>query len=149
MNGIWSGTFGPFSPHASAGFEYWSDPFQVYDPLVRASVDAGRHAVAYSAGVEWAASDRLTVNAEATGRDLADGGRFSYRSIPFRGNPFGISSAAIASVSPSGLRQLSGAVGVKWNFIGAALLTVNILTPLDDAGLRDRVTPIVGIDWGF
>lgn len=149
VSGIWSGTFGRLAPHASAGFEFWSDPFQVYDPLQRSAVDAGRHGSVYSAGVEWAASDRLTVNGELTGRSITDCGRLGYRDLPFRGNPFGITSAAIASVNPEGLRQLSVAAGIKWNFAGSALLTANILKPLNDTGLRDELTPIIGLDWGF
>jgi hypothetical protein len=149
VSGIWSGTFGRFAPHASAGFEYWSDPFQVFDPLRRAAVDAGRHAGAYTAGVEWAASDRLTVNGEMMGRSLKNGGRLSYRELPFRGNPFGITTASIAAVQASGLNEMSAAAGIKWNFAGSALLTASVLMPVNDAGLRDRFTPIVGLDWGF
>ncbi len=149
VSGIWSGTFGRLVPHVSTGFEYWSGHFEVYDPLERSVVDAGRHAMAYTAGVEWVASDRLTVNAELVGRRIADGGRLSYRSLPFRGNPFGITSASIASIEPRGLTQGAAAAGIKWNFAGSALLTASLLTPIDDSGLRDRLTPIVGLDWGF
>ncbi|MBI4264119.1 MAG: hypothetical protein HY657_07075 [Acidobacteria bacterium] len=149
VSGIWSATFGSIAPHVSAGYEFWSDPFQVYDPLNRAAIDAGRHGSVYAAGIEWAASDRLTVNGELTGRTITDCGRFGYRDLPFRGNPFGITSAAIASVNPQGLRQMSVAAGIKWNFAGSALLTANILKPIDDSGLRDELTPIIGFDWGF
>ncbi len=149
VSGIWSGTLGRFAPHASAGFEYWSDPFQVFDPLQRAAVDAGRHAVAYNGGVEWAASDRLTVNGEMMGRSIANGGRLSYRNLPFGGNPFGITTASIAAVQASGLNEVSAAAGIKWNFAGSALLTASVVTPVNDAGLRDHFTPIVGLDWGF
>jgi hypothetical protein len=149
VSGIWSGTFGRLAPHASAGFEYWSDPFQVYDPLEGAAVDAGRHAILYTGGVEWAASDRLTVNGELTGRNVRGGGRLEYRDVPFRSNPFGITSASVATVGRAGLRQVSAAAGIKWNFAGAALLTASVLMPLDDAGLRDNFTPLVGLDWGF
>ena len=149
VSGIWSSTIGSVAPHASFGFEYWSDPFQIFDPLQQASIDAGRHAVAYDGGVEWVATERLTVNGEVTGRALRNGGRLDYRSIPMRGNPFGITSASVASVDPRGLNRLSAAGGIKWNFTGTALLTANVIVPLNDAGLRDNLTPIIGLDWGF
>ena len=41
------------------------------------------------------------------------------------------------------------APGAKWNFFRSALLTVNVLVSLNDNGLRTRLTPVVGIDWGF
>jgi hypothetical protein len=149
VSGIWSTTVGSLAPHASFGFEYWSDPFRVYDPLQQSAVDAGRHGVAYEAGVEWAGTDRLTVNGEVMGRTIRNGGRLGYRDLPLRGNPFGLTTASVASVDPSGLHRMSAGAGIKWNFAGTALLTANVLLPLNDAGLRDGLTPIIGLDWGF
>jgi hypothetical protein len=149
VSGIWSTTVGTLAPHASFGFEYWSNPFQAYDPLQQSSVDAGRHGYAYDAGVEWAPTDRLTVNGEFMGRTIRNGGRLGYRDLPLRGNAFGLTSASIATVDPRGLHRASVAGGIKWNFTGTALLTANVMLPLNDAGLRDRLTPIIGLDWGF
>jgi len=149
VSGIWSTTVGTLAPHASFGFEYWSNPFQAYDPLQQSSVDAGRHGNAYDAGVEWAPTDRLTVNGEFMGRTIRNGGRLGYRDLPLRGNAFGLTSASVATVDPRGLHRASVAGGIKWNFTGTALLTANVMLPLNDAGLRDRLTPIIGLDWGF
>lgn len=149
VSGIWSSTVGTLAPHASFGFEYWSDPFRVYDPIQQASVDAGRHGIVYDAGVEWSPTDRMTVNGELFGRTIADAGRLDYRDLPLRPNPFGLTAASVASVDPRGLHRASVAGGVKWNFAGTALLAASLVLPVNDAGLRDRVTPIVGLDWGF
>lgn len=149
VSGIWSATAGPFAPHASVGFEFWGDAFQVYDPLQQARVDAGRHGMAYEGGVEWAASDRLTVNGEVVGRTVNNGGRLAYRDLPMLPNPFGITTASVATVDPRGLHRIYGAAGIKWNFFGTALLTANFLIPVNDQGLRDHLTPVVGLDWGF
>jgi hypothetical protein len=149
VSGIWSSTIGGLAPHASAGFEYWSDPFEIFDPLQQAAVDAGRHGFTFNGGVEWATTDRLTVNGELTGRTLRKGGRLDYRDVPMRGNPFGITSATVASVSPRGGSRMSLAGGIKWNLAGTALLTANVLVPLNDTGLTDRFTPVIGLDWGF
>jgi hypothetical protein len=149
VSGIWSTTVGAFAPHASFGFEYWGDAFQVYDPLQQARIDAGRHGVSYEGGVEWAATDRLTVNGELVGRTLNDGGRLAYRDLPMLPNPFGITTASVATVDPRGLHRLYGAGGIKWNFSGTALVTANILVPVNDQGLRDHLTPVIGLDWGF
>jgi hypothetical protein len=149
VSGIWSTTAGRFAPHASFGFEYWGDAFQVYDPLQQARIDAGRHGLAYEGGVEWAAGDRLTVNGELVGRTLNDGGRLAYRDLPMLPNPFGITTASVATVESRGLHRIYGATGIKWNFTGTALLTANILLPVNDQGLRDHLTPVIGLDWGF
>jgi hypothetical protein len=149
VSGIWSTTAGAFAPHASFGFEYWGEAFQIYDPLQQARIDAGRHGVAYEGGVEWAATDRLTVNGELIGRTLNNGGRLTYRDLPMLPNPFGITTASVATVDPRGLHRIYGAAGIKWNFSGTALLTANILVPVNDQGLRDHLTPVIGLDWGF
>jgi hypothetical protein len=149
VSGIWSSTVGALAPHASFGFEYWSNPFRAFDPLQQAPVDAGRHGSVYQAGVEWAATDRLTVNGEVMGRTIRNGGRLTYRDVPLSRNPFGLTSASVASVDPAGLRRVSVAGGVKWNLAGTALITANLLMPITDAGLVDHLTPVIGLDWGF
>jgi hypothetical protein len=149
VSGIWSTTIGQIAPHAQFGFEYWGKAFQAYDPLLQAPIDAGRHGVVYDGGVEWAAGDRLTVNGELMGRTITDGGRLAYRSLPMLPNPFGITSASVATVDPRGLHRVSLAAGIKWNFAGTALLTANVLVPVNDQGLRDHLTPVIGLDWGF
>jgi hypothetical protein len=150
ISGIWSATSGPFAPHASGGFEYWSDPFVIRNPLAGTNVAAGRHAVVYEAGVEWALSNRLTVNGEVLGRWIRNGARLDYAALDVRQpNPFDVRSAFIAAASPAGLHRTSVAAGLKWNAFGTALFTASVLVPVRDAGLVDRLTPVFGIDWGF
>ena len=149
VSGIWSGTAGPLAPHASFGYEFWSDPFRAFDPLQQAPIDAGKNSTLLQAGVEWAASNRLTVNGEFMQRTIRNGARLTYKDVPLRGNPFGLTSASVASIDPRGLDRASVAGGIKWNMAGTALLTASVLLPITDAGLVDHLTPIVGLDWGF
>jgi hypothetical protein len=149
VSGIWSTTVGPLAPHASFGFEYWSDPFRAFDPLQNAPIDAGRHGTVYQAGVEWSATDRLTVNGELMGRTLRNGARLGYQELPMRPNAFGLTSASVASIDPIGLDRVFVAGGLKWNVGGTALINANVLIPVTDAGLVDHLTPVIGLDWGF
>jgi hypothetical protein len=150
VSGIWSSTVGRFAPHASAGFEYWSDPFVIRNPLVGTNEPAGRHAFVYEAGAEWALSNRVTVNAEVLGRFIRDAARLEYVALDVRQpNPFDIRSAVVATATPAGLHRTSVAAGIKWNALGSALFTASVLIPVRDAGLRDRFTPVIGFDWGF
>jgi hypothetical protein len=149
VSGIWSGTAGPVSPHASFGYEFWSDPFRAFDPLQQAPIDAGRNGTLLQAGVEWAATNRLTVNGEFMQRTIHNGARLAYKDVPLRTNPFGLTTASVASIDPRGLDRVSAAGGIKWNLAGTALLTANVLLPMTDAGLVDHLTPVIGLDWGF
>jgi hypothetical protein len=44
---------------------------------------------------------------------------------------------------------MSGSAGLKANVFGAVLLDVNLLFGLDQSGLRDKVTPLFGLEYSF
>jgi hypothetical protein len=44
---------------------------------------------------------------------------------------------------------LSGAVGFKLNVVESLLVDVNLLFNLDNNGLRDKITPLVGFEYAF
>ena len=44
---------------------------------------------------------------------------------------------------------VNGAAGLKLNLFGRLLLDANVLFKLNDTGLRDKVTPLVGIEYAF
>ena len=45
--------------------------------------------------------------------------------------------------------ELSGAVGFKFNPRGRLLIDANVLFGLNERGLRDSLTPLVGLEYGF
>jgi hypothetical protein len=47
------------------------------------------------------------------------------------------------------MNSLLGVVGFKLNVGGTFLINANVLFPLNDQGLRAKVTPVVGIDYAF
>jgi hypothetical protein len=66
-------------------------------------------------------------------------------------DPFGL-GAAFEEFGPSlktSLHTVLGSAGVKYNIWGNLLVTGNVLFPLTDGGLRDKFTPLVGIDYSF
>ena len=52
-------------------------------------------------------------------------------------------------VDVGSFNELSAAAGVKINLFGRLLLDLNLLMPLDSAGLRDKVSPLMGIEYAF
>jgi hypothetical protein len=44
---------------------------------------------------------------------------------------------------------MSGALGMKANLLQRLLLDINVLFKLDEHGLRDKVTPLVGLEYTF
>jgi hypothetical protein len=47
------------------------------------------------------------------------------------------------------MNSLSGASGVKVSVLDRLLVDINVLFKLDENGLRDKVTPLIGIEYAF
>ena len=47
------------------------------------------------------------------------------------------------------INELSSAVGLKINVAGRLLLNTNLLVRLNSDGLRDKISPLVGIEYAF
>ena len=116
----------------------------------------------YSGGVEFVATPRLTVVGDVVGRTLRGVGRLDLMGKRLEHRQFDPQTAAALPVTmpaylsvdefaprPGNLTLLLGAGGVKLNVGGNLLLSGSVLFPLTDAGLRSRVTTVVGMDYAF
>jgi hypothetical protein len=117
----------------------------------------------YSGGVEFVANPRLTVNGDIVGRTLRGMGRLDLVTKRFEysmpgGGPGcgGLAGLTCASVSldefaprSANLTLLLGTGGVKFNLAGNLLISGSVLFPLTNAGLRSRVTTVIGLDYAF
>jgi uncharacterized membrane protein YgcG len=52
-------------------------------------------------------------------------------------------------LEPGNLNLAVGSTGVRFNPFRKMLVSANLLFGLTQAGLRDRVTPVISVDWGF
>jgi hypothetical protein len=124
----------------------------------------------YSGGVEFVATPRVTLVADFVGRTLRRAGRlelvgktFDYVDVASLVFPSATISfeEARASVRTAqfnatefdpragDLTLLLGTGGVKVNPFGNWLVSANVLFPLTNAGLRSRLTAVVGVDYAF
>jgi hypothetical protein len=119
----------------------------------------------YSGGVDLVASPRFTVMGDLVGRTLRGAGRLELVSKTFEYNARAVSPGPGCAGIPDGLCSsisleefdprtgnltlLLGTGGVKFNPTGNLLISGSVLFPLTDAGLRSRVTTVVGVDYAF
>ncbi|WP_291983478.1 hypothetical protein [Luteitalea sp.] len=112
----------------------------------------------FNGGIEYAATDRLTLLGEFMGRTLRNVGRLEVGQRVFTYTPQGQPVVSPALESPSfrefQARQGSltlglAAFGAKINLGSRALLSAHVLLPVTDAGLRSRITATVGFDYTF
>jgi hypothetical protein len=141
---IYSRTVGSFSPHVNLGYTISGKgtTFPVPDEIN------------YSGGVEYAASRRVTVLADLIGR--TDRGAFRLVDTPQlhsyqQGNDAPVETTTLPAIGTE-IADLSTAVaafGGKVNAWRTLLVSAHVLVPVNKAGLRDRITPIVGFEYTF
>lgn len=122
----------------------------------------------YSGGIELIANPRLTLMGDVIGRTLRHTGHLNVVSKEFEYN---VGPPVIGRVGPGcagfpertcataffdefdprsgNLTLLLGTGGVKFNPGGNLLISASVLFPLTDAGLRSRLTTVIGIDYAF
>ena len=136
---IWS-KGGKVSPHANAGFEYWSDNV----PIATDGSVFARHQAKYAVGIELEAHPRATIVADIVGRRVLNGGQVGY---DHQVSPAGTADLLIGI--PEGVNLVAFAPGVKVNVWRSVLLTGNVLASMTSDGVRAKVIPVFGIDWAF
>jgi len=101
-----------------------------------------------AAGSELTVNPRLTLIADVFGQRFLDSPRLT--TFPF------VASGPAATVTLHDLAFTSdsfwaanGSVGLKANLAGRLLITGNLRFALNHAGLTDRITPLVGMEWAF
>jgi hypothetical protein len=139
---IGSGSSGKVSPHINIGYTFVSGGLNPSDQFN------------YVGGAEIRVSPKVTVVGDLLGRTLRSSLRLSDTSVPhtFQQGPNAlIEQTTLQSIalSPGSLSSVLAAAGVKLNPWRNLLVSAHLLFPLNDAGLRSSVTPVVGFDYSF
>lgn len=136
-----------FSPRATAGYTVSSGGSDFTGDLPNEA--------SYSAGFDLALHPRATLTADLLGRTLFDTGRivddtrtFSYALRLAPTNVLSTTRTTVAAETGN-LNLLFGAANLKVNLAGHLLLNAGAIFGLGEAGLKDKVTPVVGIDYSF
>ncbi len=165
---IGSFTLGKFAPHVNAGYTFSSTGALPDAPL--------RDEINGAAGFDWALTPRATLAVDWVGRSLRDAGRMHLADKTFTyvvggtgagGGPGGgggggggggtrppveqtlTTTRTELQFEPGNLNLSFGSVALRFSPWRSLLVTAGLLVPITEAGLRDRVTPIIGIDYGF
>jgi hypothetical protein len=111
------------SPHVNLGFDI-GDTSKIDNEFF------------YRVGFDWSIVRPVTFAFDVLGRYIIDNDR------PKAGRPLG-------STETSDDHIVNAAFGVKVNPWRNLLVLFNLLVPLNNTGLRDDVTPLVGLEWTF
>jgi hypothetical protein len=142
---IWSGTYGQVSPHVNVGYKWNGSSVLAGDPATGESASFPDQ-VSYGVGGDISVNQRVTLVFDLLGRYLIDAERL--RLQDFQGLDGRTTFPNIVFARDS-FNALSGAIGFKGNLFNRLLVDVNVLFKLDENGLRDKVTPLVGVEYSF
>jgi hypothetical protein len=138
-----SGTLQRVSPHFNIGYQWNGSSILAGDPVIGQAADLPDQVV-YAAGAD-VGTGRFTVVFDVLGRYLLDAERTVLQDFHARNG----SVFPSIGFSQESFNLLSGATGIKVNAFGRLLITGNLLFALDDHGVRARVTPLIGLEYGF
>jgi hypothetical protein len=98
------------------------------------------------AGADVTVNRRLTLALDVVGRYMIDTKRLVQQEFQALD---GRTTFPNITFSDDSFSELSGAAGLKLNAFGRLLLDMNLLFALDNHGLRDKVTPLIGLEYAF
>lgn len=142
---IWSGTIQKVSPHLNATYRWNGSSVLAGNPARGESADFADQ-VGYAAGADVSVNSRLTVAFDLLGVYTIRAERLREETFQALDNRSVFPNIAFTRDSFNGL---SGAIGMKASLSQRLLLDANLLFKLDAHGLRDKVTPLVGLEYAF
>jgi hypothetical protein len=142
---VWSGTFQNLSPHVNASYRWNGSSVLAGNPAEGESASFGDH-IGYAVGADVSVHPRVTMAVDLLGRFFIDAERL--RAEEFQALD-GRSTFPNIVFGRDSFNALSGAIGLKANAFGRLLIDVNLLFKLDEHGLRDKVTPLIGVEYSF
>ena len=142
---VFSSTGRSISPHATVGYEWNGKSVLAGDPVAGTKAKLPEQ-LKYSGGLAVAVTGNLTLALDVLGRWVRDSKRLVPTTFHALDNRTTFPDISFVQRSEN---ELSGAAGFKFNPRGRLLVDANVLFRLDKHGLRDKVTPLVGLEYGF
>lgn len=135
---------GRFAPHANLGFQWNGSSVLAGNVLERVSERLPRQ-LSWVAGTDVGVSPKLTLAFDLLGQTLYNTTRVSATTFRAANNQL----FADTSFRRANATLVDGSAGLKLNAFDRLLVTFNLLFPLNNAGLRSRVVPLVGVSYAF
>ena len=141
-----SAIYGHVAPHVNVGYQWNGSSLLAGDVAAGVKGDLPNE-LTYVFGADVGVEKRLSIAFDLLGRYSSDAQRLS--SSTFTANVTPPQTFQDIAFSVGSLNVVSGAFGLKANVAGTLLATFNLEFKLNDAGLRTKVTPLVGLEYGF
>jgi hypothetical protein len=141
----WSATYGTLAPHINLGYQWNGSSILAGDIEAGVSEDLP-DVVVYAVGAVVAVHPRVTLALDVLGRYIIDSPRVQLSDFHALD---GRSVFPNITFDTGSISELSSAAGLKINVAGRLLVNTNLLVRLNSGGLRDKVSPLVGVEYAF
>jgi hypothetical protein len=135
---------GRAASHVNVSYLWNGSSVLAGDPATGEKADMPNQ-VTYAIGIDVGASKRLTLALDFLGTYIIDSPRLIRETFTAaNGTPFPQIDFVKDSYNIS-----NGSFGLKFNPAGKLLIDANVIFKLDSSGLRDKLTPLIGIEYAF
>jgi hypothetical protein len=142
---VFSSSHKTLSPHVKLAYQWNGNSILAGDVEAKTKGNLPDQ-VFYEIGADLGVSKNLTLAVDFLGRRVIDGERMVSETFTARAGGKTFPNVIFEKGS---FNVANGSVGFKFNPGGNLLLDVNVLFKLNDAGLRDKITPLVGFEYSF
>jgi hypothetical protein len=142
---VMSSPHGAFSPHLNAAYQ-WNGKSLLGGNVLTGEKQDLPDGAALALGADIGVNKKLTVALDVVGRRVIDGEQVARDTFTALDNHSQFPSVRFTKAS---YNVIDGAIGLKANPGGGLLIDMNVTFKLNDEGLRDRVTPQIGIEYSF
>lgn len=140
-----SAIWGRVAPHVNAGYQWNGNTVLAGDVATNVKGNLPDE-LSYVVGADVGIERRLSIAFDVLGRHSSDAPRLLNSSFTAAGSTQSYPDIAF---DIGALNVVSGAFGLKANVARTLLVTFNLQFKLNDSGVRSRVTPLIGMEYGF
>jgi hypothetical protein len=140
-----SATYRRVAPHVNVGYQWNGDTVLAGDVATGVKGELPDE-LSYVIGADVGIEKRLSIAVDVLGRHSSDAPKLSSSTFTPAGSQETFQDIAFGVGS---LNVVSGSFGLKANVAGTMLVTFNLQFKLNDAGVRAKVAPLIGIEYGF
>jgi hypothetical protein len=143
----YSASYGRVSPHLNLGYQWNGSSILAGDPETGTKGDLPDQ-ILYAFGADIGVNEKFSLTTDWLGRRATDSPRVHLQTFTASGPAATVTLDDIA-IDRESFWSSSAAVGFKANLSGRLLLDFNLRFTVGTNGLTDRVTPLVGFEYGF
>jgi hypothetical protein len=143
---------GSLTPHVNLGYQ-WNG-----SSLLGGNIWTGTKAglpgfLFFSVGTDFGLTRRLTLGADYMGQELINAPRVEMSNYTSQGPLVSTGQVGVFPTVVNGNKQTynqsNASFGLKYNAFNRFLISGNLLIALNNGGLRERVTPLIGLSYTF